>query len=130
MTAHPAHDGKTQNDLPGHRQSAGVNILFDPDYTSKRIQVDLNNVSLLDGLRIVAQCPILTGTRSPAIPSLWPPTPAPSNSELDEAAVETFYLTNAWQQNDLNDVQTALRKCAARGSQVYGVAQARERHSS
>ena len=26
---------------------------FDPDYTSKRIQVDLNNVSLLDALRIV-----------------------------------------------------------------------------
>ena len=29
--------------------------------------------------------------------------------ELDEQAVQTFYLTNAWQQNDLNDVATALR---------------------
>ena len=42
-----------QGDLPGIGKAAGVNVLFDPDYTSKRIQVDLNNVSLLDALRIV-----------------------------------------------------------------------------
>ena len=29
--------------------------------------------------------------------------------DLDEQAVQTFYLTNAWQQNDLNDVATAIR---------------------
>ena len=34
-------------------KAAGVNVLFDPDYTGKRIQVDLNNVSLIDALRIV-----------------------------------------------------------------------------
>ena len=33
-------------------KAAGINVLFDPDYTSKRIQVDLSNVSLLDALRI------------------------------------------------------------------------------
>ena len=32
---------------------AGINVLFDPDYTSKRIQVDLTNVDLYDALRIV-----------------------------------------------------------------------------
>ena len=30
-------------------------------------------------------------------------------AELDEQAVQTFYLTNVSQQQDLNDVQTALR---------------------
>ena len=34
-------------------KAAGINVLFDPDYHSKRIEVDLNNVSLLDALRIV-----------------------------------------------------------------------------
>jgi general secretion pathway protein D len=34
-------------------KAAGINVLFDPDYNSKRVQVDLNNVSLLDALRIV-----------------------------------------------------------------------------
>jgi general secretion pathway protein D len=42
-------------------------------------------------------------------------------TELDEQAVETFYLTNAWQQNDLNDVQTALRNVLP-NAKVYGVA--------
>ena len=40
--------------------------------------------------------------------------------ELDEQAVQTFYLTNAWQQNDLNDVQTALRNVMP-NAKVYGV---------
>ena len=34
-------------------KAAGINVLFDPEYTSKRIQVDIANVSLLDALRIV-----------------------------------------------------------------------------
>ncbi len=45
----------------------------------------------------------------------------PSSTELDEQAVQTFYLTNAWQQNDLNDVQTALRNVLP-NAKVYGVA--------
>src|SRR6185437_3350536 len=40
-------------------KAAGINVLFDPDYISKRIQVQLNNVSLLDALRIVGT---LSGT--------------------------------------------------------------------
>lgn len=90
-------------------RAAGVNILFDPDYQSKRITVDASNVSLTDALRIV-------GTISN---TFWRPvTPntifvaantRTKHTELDEQAVETFYLTNAWQPNDLTDVQTALR---------------------
>ncbi len=34
-------------------KAAGLNVLFDPDYTSKRIPVDLNNVTWSDALRIV-----------------------------------------------------------------------------
>jgi len=90
-------------------KAAGINILFDPDYTSKRVEVDLNNVSLLDALRIVGT---LSGT-------FWRPVTsntifvatntATKRKELDEQAVQTFYLTNAWQANDLTDVQTAMR---------------------
>ena len=101
-------------------KAAGINVLFDPDYNSKRIQVDLNNVSLLDALRIV-------GTMSN---TFWRPVTdntifVAQNSrakrpELDEQAVQTFYLANAWQQNDLNDVQTALRNVMP-NAKVYGV---------
>ena len=102
-------------------KAAGVNVLFDPDYNSKRMQVDLNNVSLMDALRIV-------GTMSN---TFWRPVTSNTifvaqntrskRTELDEQAVQTFYLTNAWQQNDLNDVQTALRNVMP-NAKVFGVA--------
>ena len=102
-------------------KAAGINVLFDPDYISKRIQVELNNVSLLDALRIVGT---LSGT-------FWHPitqntifvaqNSRSKRAELEEQAVQTFYLSNAWQQNDLNDVQTALRNVMP-AAKVYGVA--------
>ncbi len=102
-------------------KAAGINVLFDPDYISKRIQVELNNVSLLDALRIVGT---LSGT-------FWHPitqntifvaqNTRSKRAELEEEAVQTFYLSNAWQQNDLNDVQTALRNVMP-AAKVYGVA--------
>ena len=107
VTLHMTEDSKMIYQAVG--KAAGVNILFDPDYTSKRIQVDLNNVSLLDALRIV-------GTVSN---TFWRPVTSNTifvaantrakRTELDEQAVQTFYLSNAWQQNDLTDVQTAIR---------------------
>src|SRR5262249_47392204 len=75
---------------------------------------------LLDGLRIV-------GTMSN---TFWRPitdntifvaqNTRVKRSELDQEAVQTFYLANAWQQNDLNDVQTALRNVLP-NAKVYGV---------
>jgi len=35
--------------------------------------------------------------------------------------VQTFYLSNASQQNDLNDVSTALRNVLSTGAKIYGV---------
>jgi len=119
LTLHMAQDSKLVYQAIG--QAAGINVLFDPDYISKRIQVDLNNVSLLDALRIVGT---LSGT-------FWRPitqntlfvaqNSRSKRAELEEQAVQTFYLSNAWQQNDLNDVQTALRNVMP-SAKVYGVA--------
>ena len=113
-----AEDAKVVYQAVG--RAAGINVLFDPDFNSKRIQVDLTNVSLLDALRIV-------GTMSN---TFWRPVTSNTifvaqntrakRTELDEQAVQTFYLTNAWQQNDLNDVQTALRNVLT-NIKVYGV---------
>jgi general secretion pathway protein D len=102
-------------------KAAGVNVLFDPDYTSKRIQVDLNNVSLLDALRIVGTMSNTFWRPVTATRFLWPQNTRAKRGELDEQAVQTFYLSNAWQQNDLNDVQTAIRNVLT-NAKVYGVA--------
>ena len=118
LSLHMSEDSKVVYQAIG--KAAGINVLFDPDYISKRIQVDLNNVSLLDALRIVGT---LSGT-------FWRPitqntifvaaNTRSKRAELDEQAVQTFYLSNAWQQNDLNDVQTALRNVMP-NAKVFGV---------
>ncbi len=119
ITLHMNEDAKVVYQAIG--KAAGINVLFDPDYTSKRIQVDLSNVTLMDALRIVGA---MSNT-------FWRPVTSNTifvaqntrvkRTELDEQAVQTFYLTNAWQQNDLNDVQTALRNVLP-NAKVYGVA--------
>jgi general secretion pathway protein D len=118
LSLHMAEDAKVVYQAVA--KAAGVNVLFDPDFNSKRIQVDLNNVSLLDALRIVG---VMSDT-------FWRPVTSNTifiaqnsrtkRQELDEQAVQTFYLSNAWQQNDLNDVQTALRNVMP-NAKVYGV---------
>ena len=119
LTLHMNEDTKVIYQAIG--KAAGINVLFDPDYTSKRIQVDLNNVDLMDALRIVGAMsntfwrPITLNTIFVA------QNTRVKRTELEEQAVQTFYLTNAWQQNDLNDVQTALRNVLP-NAKVYGVA--------
>ncbi|MGH9598956.1 MAG: cohesin domain-containing protein [Terracidiphilus sp.] len=119
LTLHMTEDAKVVYQAVG--KAAGINVLFDPDYHSQRIQVDLNNVSLMDALRILA---VMSNT-------FWRPVTSNTifvaqdtrikRTELDEQAVQTFYLTNAWQQNDMNDVQTALRSILP-SARFYGVA--------
>ena len=118
LTLHYAEDSKNVYQAIG--KAAGINVLFDPDYNGKRIQVDLANVSLMDALRIV-------GTLST---TFWRPVTENTifvaantrakRTEMDDQAVQTFYLSNAWQQNDLNDVQTAIRNVLP-NTKVYGV---------
>jgi general secretion pathway protein D len=118
LTLHMVQDSKAVYQAVG--EAAGVNVLFDPDYTGKTIHVDLTNVSLMDALRIL-------GTLSN---TFWRPITGNTifvaantrakRTELEEQAIQTFYLTNAWQQNDLNDVQTAIRNVLP-NTHVYGV---------
>ena len=118
LTLHMSEDSKVVYTTIG--KAAGINVLFDPEYTSKRIQVDIANVSLLDALRIVAT---VSGT-------FWHPVTANTifvaqntrakRQELEEEAVQTFYLANTAQQNDLNDIQTALRNLLV-NAKLYGV---------
>jgi general secretion pathway protein D len=118
LTLHMTEDSKVVYQAIG--KAAGINVLFDPDFTAKRVQVDLNNVYMLDALRIVGT---MTNTFWRPITSNTIFVAANTRSkrtELDEQAVQTFYLANAWQQNDLNDVQTALRNVMP-NTKVYGV---------
>jgi general secretion pathway protein D len=118
LSLHMVEDTKVIYQTVG--KAAGINVLFDPDYHSSRQQVDLTGVSLFDALRILGTA---TGT-------FWRPITTNTifvaqntrgkRTELDEEAVQTFYLTNVAQQNDLNDIQTALRNVFTT-AKLYGV---------
>lgn len=119
LTIHATEDSKVVYQTVG--KMAGINVLFDPDYTSKRIQVDLANTNLYDALRIIG---VVSGTFWQAITPntifVAQNTRAKRN-ELQQQAVQTFYLTNVAQQNDFTDIQTALRNMF-QTAKIYGVA--------
>src|SRR5665213_666941 len=107
ITLHMVEDVKVIYQAIG--KAAGLNVIFDPDYQSKRIPVDLTNVTLSDALRIVGTMsdtfykPVTSNTLFVATNNRT------KRAELEEQAVQTFYLTNASQQSDANEVLTAIR---------------------
>jgi general secretion pathway protein D len=88
---------------------AGINVLFDPDYTSRRIHIELNGVSLIDALELVAMNsktfwrPVTPNTIFVAAD-----TPA-KRKELEQNLIKTFYLSNLSQPTELQDVVNTLR---------------------
>ena len=89
---------------------AGVNVLFDPDYTSRRVKIELNNVSLEEALQIIA---VETKTFwRPVTPNtifIAGDTPA-KRKDLEQSVIKTFYLANLSQPTELQDVVNALRQ--------------------
>jgi len=116
ITLHMVGDVKNIYEAIG--KAAGLNVIFDPDYTSKRIPIDLTSVTLSDALRIVG---IEAGTfYKPVTPNtiFVAQNNRTKRTDLDDLAVQTFYLTNASQQAEANEVLTALRNLLDPSSKV------------
>ncbi len=117
ITLHMVEDSKNIYQAIG--KLAGLNVIFDPEYTSKRIPVDLTSVPLYDALRVVET---LSGT-------FWKPVTSNTifvaqntrnkRTDLDDLAVQTFYLTNVSQQNDANEIMVALRNLLDPTVKIY-----------
>jgi len=120
ITLHMVEDTKMIYQAIG--KAAGLNVLFDPDYTSKRIPVDLTNVTLSDALRIVGTIsntfykPVTANTIFVAANTRQ------KRTDLDEMAVQTFYLTNTSTANDATEVLTAIRNLLDPSVKIFLVA--------
>ncbi len=89
---------------------AGLSVIFDPDFTSRRITVDLPNVTLEQALDAV----------SLESKAFWKPLTgsvifvAPDNpqkrKDVEDEVVRTFYLSNTLTPQDLTEVVTGLRQ--------------------
>jgi len=90
-------------------QLAGINVLFDPDYTSRRIKVELNGVTLEDALQITA-LESKTFWRPVTGNTIFVAQDNPAKrKELEQSVLKTFYLQNLSQPTELQDVVNAIR---------------------
>ncbi len=90
-------------------QLAGINVLFDPDYTSRRIKVELNGVTLEDALEITA-LESKTFWRPVTSNTIFVAQDNPAKrKELEQSVLKTFYLSNISQPTELQDVVNAIR---------------------
>jgi general secretion pathway protein D len=89
---------------------AGINVLFDPDYTSRQIKVELNSVSLEEALQIVAmESKTFWRPVTPNTIFVAADNPA-KRKDLEQSVIKTFYLANLSQPTELQDVVNALRQ--------------------
>ncbi len=107
ITLKLTEDAKTVYESIG--RLAGINVLFDPDYTSKKIRVDLNGVTLQEALEITA-LESKTFWRPVTPNTIFVATDSPAKrKELEQSVIRTFYLTNLSQPNELQDLVNILR---------------------
>jgi general secretion pathway protein D len=107
VTLHMVEDSRIIYQAIG--KTLGINVLFDPAYSSKGIQVDLVDVTPYQALGIIAK----------VSSTFWEPVTRNTifvaqdtrakRTELGEQALEMFYLKNVSQQNDFTEIQTVLR---------------------
>jgi general secretion pathway protein D len=107
ITLNLTQDSKTVYESIG--RLAGINVLFDPDYTSRRIHVDLNGVTLHEALEITAlESKTFWRPVTPNTIFVAADTPA-KRKELEQSVIRTFYLNNLAQPNELQDLVNILR---------------------
>ncbi len=89
---------------------AGINVLFDPDYTSRRIKVELNNVSLEEALEIIA-LESKTFWRPVTPNSIFVASDNPAKrKDLEESVIKTFYLANLSLPTEMQDIVNTMRQ--------------------
>ncbi len=107
ITLKMSEDSKTVYETIG--RLAGINVLFDPDYNSRRIRVDLNGVTLEEALQITAlESKTFWRPVTPNTIFVAADTPA-KRKELEQSVIRTFFLTNLSQPNELQDLVNILR---------------------
>jgi general secretion pathway protein D len=89
---------------------AGINVLFDPDYTSRRVKIELNGVTLEEALEIIAmESKTFWRPVTPNTVFVAADNPA-KRKDLEQSVIKTFYLANLSQPTELQDVVNALRQ--------------------
>lgn len=89
---------------------AGLSVIYDPDFQTRRITVELTNVTLEDALDVI----------SLQAKAFWKPLTSnivivasdqqQKRKDLEDNVVRTFYLNNTIQAQDLTEIVNSLRQ--------------------
>jgi general secretion pathway protein D len=89
---------------------AGLTVIFDPDFTSRRISVELTNVTLEQALNIAAlQSKAFWRPVTANIIFVVPDQPQ-KRKDYEEEVVKTFYLHNTVLPQELTEIVTSIRQ--------------------
>ncbi len=88
---------------------AGINMLFDPDYSDQEIEIEIRNATLpeaLDYVSLLAKAFWKPLTHNAVLVTNDNPN---KRREYEDEVVKTIYLTNLSTPQDLSEVSTAIR---------------------
>ena len=89
---------------------AGLSVIFDPDFTSRRITADLPNVTLEQALDDVSlESKAFWKPVSASVIFVAPDQPQ-KRKDVEDEEVKTFYLANTLTPQDLTEVVNGLRQ--------------------
>jgi general secretion pathway protein D len=89
---------------------AGLSVLFDPEFVSKRITVELPNVTLEQALDAVAlESKAFWKPLTSSVIFVAPDNPN-KRKDLEDELVQTFYLKNTVQTTDVTEIVSGLRQ--------------------
>jgi general secretion pathway protein D len=102
------NDAKAVFDAVG--KLAGLTVIFDADYTSRRISVELTNVTLEQALNIVALQSKAFWRPVTSNIIFVAPDQAQKRKDYEEEIVKTFYLRNTVLPQELTEIVTSIRQ--------------------
>jgi general secretion pathway protein D len=102
------NDAKAVFDAVG--KLAGLTVIFDVDFTSRRISVELTNVTLEQALNIVALQSKAFWRPVTSNIIFVAPDQAQKRKDYEEEIVKTFYLRNTTLPQELTEIVTSIRQ--------------------
>src|SRR5580693_4162618 len=89
---------------------AGLSVIFDPDYVSHRVTVDLPGVTLEQGLDAVAfESKAFWKPLTSSVIEVAPDSPQ-KRKVIEDEVVGTFYISNSLTPQDLTEIVNGLRQ--------------------
>jgi general secretion pathway protein D len=89
---------------------AGLSVIFDPDYVSHRVTVDLPGVTLEQGMDAVAfESKAFWKPLTSSVIEVAPDNPQ-KRKDIEDEVVGTFYISNSLTPQDLTEIVNGLRQ--------------------